>query len=124
MPFRWLNVSATITQNTLGLVSNLTSPVWSIIVPMQLAFFNNPPFNNTNVQILTWAMISLILKLPLGILIDILVHMVEFIIPSTSQKHSDRRTEPWNYNKVLWRSTQLYMCSFAYSVLAIMSGKS
>jgi hypothetical protein len=32
------------------------------------------------------------------------------------------KTDDWNYSMVLWRSSQLYSCSFAYSLLSILTG--
>lgn len=32
------------------------------------------------------------------------------------------KTDDWNYSMVLWRSSQLYSCSFAYSTLSIITG--
>ena len=32
------------------------------------------------------------------------------------------KTDDWNYSMVLWRSSQLYSCSFAYSLLSIITG--
>lgn len=34
------------------------------------------------------------------------------------------KTDDWNYSMVLWRSSQLYSCSFAYSTLSILTGTS
>lgn len=34
------------------------------------------------------------------------------------------KTDEWNYSMVLWRSSQLYSCSFAYSTLSIITGTS
>merc|ERR1712169_120099 len=31
-------------------------------------------------------------------------------------------TAKWNYTMVLWRASQLYACSFAYSFLSFLSG--
>ena len=30
--------------------------------------------------------------------------------------------DDWNFNLVLWRSSQLYVCSFAYTLLSVISG--
>ena len=30
--------------------------------------------------------------------------------------------DEWNYNLVLWRSSQLFVCSFAYTLLSVLSG--
>ena len=32
------------------------------------------------------------------------------------------KTDDWNYSMVLWRSSQLYSCSFMYSTLSIITG--
>ena len=32
------------------------------------------------------------------------------------------KTDKWNYSMVLWRSSQLYSCSFAYATLSVITG--
>lgn len=66
-------------------------------------------------QSLTWAYISLILRLPIGVITDRIIALAKFLSPKTVD-------DKWNYNMVLWRSSQLYVCSFAYTALSIWVG--
>ena len=52
--------------------------------------------------------------LPQALMADRLAVMCRFLSPETVD---------WNYNMVLWRSSQLYSCSFAYTLLSLFSGK-
>lgn len=49
-----------------------------------------------------------------AILTDRIVNMCKFL---------SLKTEEWNFAMVLWRSSQLYSASFAYTLLSLMTGK-
>lgn len=101
--------------NSLYWISNLSSIVWVILVPFVIAFLSNAPMSASSNQALTWAFVSLVLRLPTGIITDRMINQARFLMPKTVQ-------DQWNFNLVLWRSSQLYVCSFAYTLLSVISG--
>ena len=84
---------------------------------------------------LFWAFAAMILRLPPALMADRLASMCRFLSPETTG---------WNYryvsvlcncrlirqftgfflSMVMWRSSQLYSCSFAYTLLSVISGTS
>jgi len=114
-PLRSLNVSATISMNTMYWISNLTSLVWGLLVPIRITIFSAAPISGTVQQSLTWAFVSLILRLPIGIITDRIIAMATFLSPKTKR-------DQWNFSMVLWRSSQLFVCSFAYTLLSLING--
>jgi hypothetical protein len=89
--------------------------MWTLILPYLIAFKSNAPLSSSAEQSLTWAFITLILRMPVGVITDRIVAMSQFLAPKTVE-------DKWNYNMVLWRSSQLYVCSSAYTLLSIISG--
>jgi hypothetical protein len=105
---------------------------------LNAAFYGEVPMSATVERSLFWAFAAIVLRLPpvrfffhaciarvfvdrCGILLlfqalmaDRLAVMCRFLSPETID---------WNYNMVLWRSSQLYSCSFAYTLLSVLSGK-
>lgn len=114
-PLRQLNVSATIVMNGLYWISNLSSIMWVAVVPIRIAIFSVAPLSKSLEQSLFWAFISLSVRLPIGIITDRIIAIARFLSPKTI-------ADEWNYNLVLWRSSQLYLCSFAYTLLSVLSG--
>ena len=64
---------------------------------------------------LGWAFISLILRFPIGIVTDRIINMSSFLSPKTKK-------DQWNFSMVLWRSSQLFVCSWAYTFLSFVMG--
>ena len=77
--------------------------------------FSAAPISSTPEQSLFWAFVSLILRFPIGIVIDRIITMSSFLSPKTKK-------DKWNFSLVLWRSSQLYVCSFAYTLLSLSTG--
>ena len=114
-PFRALSVTSTIVLNSLYWISNLLSVIWVILVPMSVSIWSNGPLSGTSAQSLFWAFLSLGIRLPIGIVTDRIITIGRFISPKTI-------TDNWNFNLVLWRSSQLFVCSSAYTLLSLISG--
>ena len=114
-PFRQLNASATIVMNTTYWFSNLSSPVWMVLVPLRIAFFRDAPLSTSLERSLSWAFIALVLRLPVAIITDRVVNMCRFLSPKTV-------TDRWDYSMVMWRSSQLFSVSWAYTLLSVVSG--
>lgn len=114
-PLRKPIVSSTIVMNTMYWISNLVSTVWMILIPIQIAFYSSVPLSQSVTRSLFWGFAALILRLPPALMTDRIVDMCRFL---------SLKTDEWNYSMVLWRSSQLYSCSFAYSTLSILTGTS
>jgi hypothetical protein len=115
-PFRFLNVSATIVMNTVYWISNWLSLVWLVVVPLNISFLRSAPLAATAGQALTWSFVALALRLPPAVICDQIIAMARFLSPEV------RDPTKYNFNLFLWRSSQLYSCSFAYSMLAFICG--
>jgi len=114
-PLRRLIVSSVIVMNTMYWISNLSSPVWMAIIPVRIGFFNKVPLSSSPERSLFWGFAATIIRLPPAIMTDRIVNMCRFLC---------LKTDDWNYSMVLWRSSQLYACSFAYSLLSVITGTS
>lgn len=112
-PLRRPIVSSTIVMNTMYWISNLVSTVWMILIPIRIAFYNEVPLSQSITRSLFWGFAALLLRAPPAIMTDRIVNMCRFL---------SLKTDDWNYSMVLWRSSQLYSCSFAYSLLSIITG--
>lgn len=112
-PLRRPIVSTTIVMNTMYWISNLLSTIWMVLIPIRIAFFSEVPLSESLQRSLFWGFAALIIRTPPALLTDRLVNMCRFL---------SLKTDDWNYAMVLWRSSQLYSCSFAYSSLSIMTG--
>jgi len=115
VPLRRLNVSTVLAMNSMYWISNLSSLVWIVLVPVVICVSGQKIFAHTKAQALTWVWISLLLRLPTVFLTDYLILLAKHLLPKTVE-------DKWSYNNVLWRSSQLYACSFAYTFLSIISG--
>mmetsp|Transcript_3692 Transcript_3692/g.5713 ORF Transcript_3692/g.5713 Transcript_3692/m.5713 type:complete len:1372 (+) Transcript_3692:182-4297(+) len=112
-PLRRPIVSSTIVMNTMYWISNLVSTVWMILIPIRIAFYSEVPLSQSIHRSLFWGFAALLLRAPPAIMTDRIVNMCRFL---------SLKTDDWNYSMVLWRSSQLYSCSFAYSTLSIITG--
>jgi hypothetical protein len=70
MPLRQLNVSCVVVMNSFYWISNLTSVVWVLLVPFIIAFMSEAPLSASASQAMTWAFVSLVLRLPTGLMTD------------------------------------------------------
>jgi hypothetical protein len=77
--------------------------------------YSAAPISGSTEQSLTWAFVSLIVRLPIGIVTDRIINMASFLSPKTKK-------DSWNFSMVLWRSSQLFVCSFAYTLLSLING--
>lgn len=112
-PLRRPIVSSTIVMNTMYWISNLVSTVWMILIPIRIAFYNEVPLSQSIQRSLFWGFAALLLRAPPAIMTDRIVNMCRFL---------SLKTDNWNYSMVLWRSSQLYSCSFGYTLLSIITG--
>ena len=112
-PLRRPIVSTTIVMNTMYWISNLLSTIWMVLIPIRIAFYSEVPLSESLQRSLFWGFAALIIRTPPALLTDRLVNMCRFL---------SLKTDDWNYAMVLWRSSQLYSCSFAYSLLSIITG--
>jgi len=79
------------------------------------AIFSAAPVSQNPEQSVGWAFISLILRFPIGIVTDRIINMSSFLSPKTKK-------DQWNFSMVLWRSSQLFVCSWAYTLLSFIMG--
>lgn len=112
-PLRPLVVSTVIVVNCTNWFGNLLSVSWVILIPIQICFFRTLPLSGTLGRALFWMWGSFFLRLPAAFMADVMCRLVSFLNPHTKK---------WNYTMVLWRSSQLYACSFAYTFLSVLSG--
>ena len=84
-----------------------------IVIPIRIAFYKDLPLASTPGRALFWMFAALIIRYPTAVMTDHVITMTRFL---------SIRTKDWNYNMTLWRSSQLYACSFAYTVLSIITG--
>ena len=112
-PLRPLIVSTVIVVNCTNWIGNVLSVAWVILIPIEICFFSKLPLSGTLGRALFWMWGSFFLRLPAAFMTDIMCRLVSFLNPHTKK---------WNYTMVLWRSSQLYACSFAYSFLSVLSG--
>mmetsp|Transcript_14970 Transcript_14970/g.22515 ORF Transcript_14970/g.22515 Transcript_14970/m.22515 type:complete len:1308 (-) Transcript_14970:8-3931(-) len=112
-PIRPLVVTSVIVLNTMYWISNLLSVVWTILMPLEIAVFGRIPLASSTSRSMFWMLGAVILRLPPTFMADRMSNICRFINPHTKE---------WNYNMALWRSSQLYACSFAYALLSFISG--
>lgn len=112
-PLRRPIVSSTIVMNTMYWISNLVSTVWMILIPIRIVFYNEVPLSQSIERSLFWGFAAILLRAPPAMMTDRIVNMCRFL---------SLKTDDWNYSMVLWRSSQLYSCSFAYTLLSIITG--
>jgi len=77
--------------------------------------FSAAPVSQNPEESLGWAFVSLILRFPIGIVTDRIINMSSFLSPKTKK-------DQWNFSMVLWRSSQLFVCSWAYTLLSVTTG--
>lgn len=82
---------------------------------MQIAFFSYIPLASSLNQSLSWGYIALFLGLPSTVISEQIIWIYKSMNPQVVQQN-------WNFNLVLWRSSQLYACSFAYACLSVQAG--
>ena len=82
-PFRHLIVSATIVMNSTQWISNLFSPVWLLLFPLQLAIYGEMPLAESSERFLTLCFVFVVLFLPPAIITDRLVNICRFLSPKT-----------------------------------------
>jgi hypothetical protein len=112
-PLRDFTVSTVIATNLFIVCANLMSVMWYVIVPVHFAFYSKLPFGYTATQGLFWAWVSVFLSLGTGLSQDALIRIA---------RHTAPATKTMNYDRCLWRGSQLYACSFMYTVLATIAG--
>lgn len=115
-PLRPLLVSSVIVVNCMNWVSNLLSITWMVIIPAEIAFWSRLPLSSSIVQSMFWMMSAVLIRFPCGIMADRMIQICGCVNPHTT------RTGHWNYHMTLWRSSQLFACSFAYTILTIYEG--
>lgn len=106
-------VSTVISSNLFGFLSNLLSVCWFIGMPARIAFTGSLPFGETFQRSLFWAFTSIVMSFGTALFYDCLIR-----IARATSKHSNEV----NLYMCLYRVTQLYACSFAYSVLSTIAG--
>lgn len=112
-PLRPLIVSTIVVVNCTNWMGNLLSLTWVIIIPVEICFKGRLPLSSTPERALFWMWCSLVLRLTSAFMSDVMVRIL---------RHLNQHTAKWNFTMVLWRSSQLYACSFAYSFLSFLSG--
>mmetsp|Transcript_9641 Transcript_9641/g.14517 ORF Transcript_9641/g.14517 Transcript_9641/m.14517 type:complete len:1159 (+) Transcript_9641:48-3524(+) len=112
-PMRPLIVSTVIVVNCTNWMGNLLSITWVIIVPVEICFKGELPMSSNLYRAMFWMWTALILRMTNAFMADSMCRIVRKLNPHTAK---------WNYTMVLWRASQLYACSFAYSFLSFLSG--
>lgn len=116
VPFRRFNVSFTIVLNTMSWISNILSITWLIIVPTFLSFYNYVPLAQTPLQTQFYAYVALIVVIPPTIMMDSVIYYVSFL--NTKGLGGSKI----NFRIENLRTSQLFACSFGYTVLAFIHG--
>lgn len=112
-PLRPLIVSSVIVVNCTNWIGNLLSVAWVVLIPIEICFFRRLPLSNSLERALFWMWGSFFLRLPAAFMTDVMCRLVAYL---------NTHTKKWNYTMILWRSSQLYACSFAYTFLSVLSG--
>lgn len=84
-----------------------------IFIPISTAFLKHIPLTSPPERSLFWGLAAVLLRFPSAVMIDALIRMC---------RQLNNKTSEWKYSKVLWRSSQLYSCSFGYTLLSVIMG--
>ena len=112
-PLRHFLVSSVIVTNTTNWMGNMLSFTWTLLVPIYIAITLRLPLASNNDRAVFWFLAGVFLRLPQAIMSDRLIRICRTVNPIT---------ESWNFNMTLWRSSQLYACSFGYTILSLFAG--
>lgn len=112
-PLRAFIVSTVVVVNLTNWMANLLSPTWTVLVPIYIAATASLPLASNERRALFWLFAGLVLRLPQALMTDRLVQICRLVNPVT---------EEWNFDMSLWRSSQLFACSFGYSLLSVYGG--
>jgi hypothetical protein len=111
-PLRRFVVSTVICTNLFGWIGVFFSVNWVFVFPFRVTVFGQVPFL-TGQRWFFWALATLVFGLPLSLFSDSVVRISR--LASTDVRRL-------NLYKAMWRSSQLYACSFAYNLMAIVAG--
>jgi hypothetical protein len=112
-PLRSFIVSTVVVVNLTNWMANMLSPTWTVLVPIYMATTASLPLASNDKRALFWLFAGVILRLPQAFMTDCLANICRLANPVTKN---------WNFDMTLWRSSQLFACSFGYSFLSICAG--
>lgn len=112
-PLRDFAVSTVVVINLFIVMSNLLSITWFVFFPIRIAFYGTLPMTRNDTRALFWGWVSIFFALPTGIFHDSLIKIARHTAPATAN---------FNYHRSLWRGSQLYACSFMFTLLATIAG--
>jgi hypothetical protein len=112
-PLRSFIVCSVVVVNLTNWMGNMVSPTWTILVPLYVAINQELPLTSTSTMAMFWLFAGVILRLAQALMTDRLVKICRLVNPITRE---------WNFDRTLWRATQLYSCSFAYTFLSFCAG--
>jgi hypothetical protein len=113
-PLRRFVVATVICTNLFGWVGTFFSVAWVFVLPFRVAVFGQVPFL-AGQRWFFWGLVTLVFGLPLTLFKDSVVRMARL---------ASADTHKLDLYKAMWRGSQLYACSFAYSMMAIIAGES
>lgn len=111
-PLRQFVVSTVICTNLFGWVGTFFSITWVFVMPFRVAAFGQVPFLKGQ-RWFFWGLMTLVFGMPLTLFNDSMIRVAR--LASVDARKI-------NLHKALWRGSQLYACSFAYNLMAIIAG--
>lgn len=112
-PLRSFIVCSVVVVNLTNWMGNMVSPTWTILVPLYMAVNLQLPLASTSKMAMFWLFAGVFLRLTQALMSDRMVNICRLVNPITKE---------WNFDRTLWRATQLYACSFAYTFLSFCAG--
>lgn len=113
-PLRKFVVATVICSNLFGWTGTFFSLTWVFVLPFRIVVFGEVPFLQGQ-RWFFWGLVTLIFGLPLTIFKDSMIRI---------SRLASADVRKINLYKALWRGSQLYACSFAFNLMAILAGKS
>lgn len=111
-PLRRFIVSTVIWTNLFGWIGTFFSITWVFVMPFRVAVFGQVPFLKGR-RWFFWGLMTLVFGMPLTLFNDSIIRIARL---------SSADSRKINLYKALWRGSQLYACSFAYNLMAIIAG--
>jgi hypothetical protein len=111
-PLRRFVVSTVICSNLWGWVGTFFSITWVFVLPLRVAAFGQVPFLKGQ-RWFFWGLATLVFGMPLTLFNDSMIRIARL---------ASKDVHKINLYKALWRGSQLYACSFAYNMMAIVAG--
>lgn len=112
-PLRKFVVATVICSNLFGWIGTFFSLTWVFVLPFRIVVFGEVPFLKGQ-RWFFWGLVTLIFGLPLTIFKDSMIRM---------SRLASADVRKINLYKALWRGSQLYACSFAFNIMAILAGR-